>query len=219
MIRGVAFDLDHTLIDRDAGFRAFIEAECRGFPEHTLDRARVAELDRGGYGPKVPLLDYLARNLGWTEFDFASRHARFSAGVVAAVEPDPALEALLTRISTRYALAVISNGSSRMQRGKLEKLGIMHVFSPVLISEEVGAKKPDCTIFARLLEAWPIDAQSIVFVGDHPQLDVVGARDAGLRSLWLSNGRPWPLKDAPPPATIGQLSELEAALRALEETA
>lgn len=216
MIRGIAFDLDDTLTQRSAAFSAFLEAECRAFPEHTLERAQVVDLDRGGYGPKEPLLDYLARSLGWRERDFASRHARFRAGVVAALEPDPALQALLARLHARYPLALISNGTSRMQRAKLEKLELSHFFSPVLISEEVGTKKPDRAIFARLLEAWPLAAQSIVFVGDHPTLDVLGARAAGLRPLWLAKGRPWPLEEAPPPA-IARLAELEAALASLDE--
>jgi len=54
-----------------------------------------------------------------------------------------------------------------------------------------------------------------VFVGDHPKLDVLGARDAGLSPLWLAKGRRWTLEEAPPPA-IDRLSELEAALAVLE---
>jgi FMN phosphatase YigB (HAD superfamily) len=216
MIRAIAFDLDDTLTQRGAAFRAFIEAECRAFPDHTLDRAQVAALDREGYGPKEPLLDYLARSLGWKEQDLESRRARFSDGVVAALEPDPSLEALLTRLGARYPLALISNGTSRMQRAKLEKLRLARFFSPVLISEEVGIKKPDRAIFARLLEAWPLAAQSILFIGDNPQLDVLGARNAGFCALWLAKGRPWPLEESPPPA-VDTLDELEAALALLDD--
>jgi putative hydrolase of the HAD superfamily len=216
MIRGIAFDLDDTLTQRGAAFRAFIEAECQAFPAHTLDGAQVAALDREGYGPKEPLLDYLARSLGWKESDLESRRARFSAGVVAAMEPDPRLEALLTRLAARYPLALISNGTSRMQRAKIERLRLSRFFSPLLISEEVGIKKPDRAIFEHLLRAWPLEPQSILFIGDNPQLDVVGPRDAGLRALWLAKGRLWPLADAPP-QSIDTLYDLEGALASFED--
>ncbi|MGH8637861.1 MAG: GNAT family N-acetyltransferase, partial [Burkholderiales bacterium] len=51
----------------------------------------------------------------------------------------------------------------------------------VVISGEVGLRKPDPAIFALTMRALRIDPAAAVHVGDDPVLDVVGARNAGLR--------------------------------------
>lgn len=214
MLHGIAFDLDETLSPRDLAFARWLEAESHAASAHTLDRTRVAELDAGGRGPKEPLLAYLGQAFGWPEPDHEGRHARFVRGIAAVLTPDPGVQQLLSRLRARYPLALISNGRSRMQRAKLEKLGLHQFFDPILISEEVGMRKPDPAIFRRVAELWGCSAAEILYVGDHAQADVEGARSAGLRAVWVSAEVHWPFASAAP-LRIPSVLELETVLQAV----
>jgi HAD superfamily hydrolase (TIGR01549 family) len=94
----------------------------------------------------------------------------------------PALEVL--RASHR--LALISNGLRRDQRLKLDRLGLNDYFDVCVISEEIGVTKPDPRIFAHALEALGVDAGAALHAGDNPHHDVAGARDHGMRAVWVN---------------------------------
>jgi len=67
-------------------------------------------------------------------------------------------------------------------------MGLAERFACVVISGECGCSKPEPAIFlraCRLLDAEPRDA---VYVGDQYEVDVVGARAAGLAGVWLDRG-------------------------------
>ena len=57
-------------------------------------------------------------------------------------------------------------------------------FDVVLISEAEGVRKPDRAIFARALERCGVAPADAIFVGDHPEVDVAGARAAGMVPVW-----------------------------------
>ena len=71
-----------------------------------------------------------------------------------------------------------------MQSRKLECLELSPMFDAILISDAEGIVKPDCRIFHRALERLEASPAHAVFVGDHPEVDVAGARAAGLRAIW-----------------------------------
>ena len=81
-------------------------------------------------------------------------------------------------------LGVITNGSLRMQSGKLQCLALTPMFDTILISDAEGISKPDPRIFHRALERLDISPARSVFVGDHPEVDVAGARAAGMQAIW-----------------------------------
>jgi putative hydrolase of the HAD superfamily len=92
----------------------------------------------------------------------------------------PALDSLADR-----PLGVLSNGSRDQQRAKLERTGILARFSVVVISEEVGAGKPDRAIFRAACERAGLPPEECVYVGDRPGADARAACAAGLRGIWL----------------------------------
>jgi FMN phosphatase YigB (HAD superfamily) len=55
---------------------------------------------------------------------------------------------------------------------------IGHYFETILILESEGIRKPDATIFNRALSRLSVRAGEAMFVGDHPIVDVQGAKDA-----------------------------------------
>ena len=81
-------------------------------------------------------------------------------------------------------IGVITNGGTERQRRKLAALGLEDAFDAVLISEVEGVRKPSAEIFRRALERCSVEPEESVFVGDHPDTDIEGARNAGLLPIW-----------------------------------
>jgi putative hydrolase of the HAD superfamily len=179
-LRGILFDLDGTLFAREAAFWSWLLEEAAG---RSLDWAQIAELDARGHGPKEPLLAQLALALDWPERALGARLQRLRRGILRHARPDHQLSALLSRLSRRYRLGVVTNGSTQSQRGKLRGLGIEHHFDPIVVSEEVGHHKPEFAIFRLALRHWDLPHAQVLFVGDDALKDIGGARAAGMQTL------------------------------------
>ena len=57
----------------------------------------------------------------------------------------------------------------------------------VVISEEVGVKKPDPSIFVHCLELLSVEASCAAYVGDNPANDIEPANKLGMISIWVEN--------------------------------
>ena len=89
-------------------------------------------------------------------------------------------------------------------------------FDLVVDSETARCYKPDPPIFRRACQALPVPASEAVMVEDTPQTDVQGARQAGLRAVWLNRDhRDWPGNLTRPDAVIDDLGQLLRCLRRL----
>lgn len=137
------------------------------------------------------------RQRGWLYFNLVLHHAGIEqdAGTDAAlaelreyhrldnlwehVEPDvaPALAALKER---GLRLVVVSNANGRLKH-LFDRVDLTKWFDHVLDSHEWGVEKPDPRLFHLALEQSRADAARTVHVGDLYHVDVVGARQAGLR--------------------------------------
>jgi FMN hydrolase / 5-amino-6-(5-phospho-D-ribitylamino)uracil phosphatase len=101
----------------------------------------------------------------------------------------PALE----RIAAKLPIASISNGNA-----DLEVIGLHHLFHARINAAGTGVAKPDPKIFFAAAEALGLPPETLLHVGDDPLLDVVGAREAGLRTVWLNRtGEKWSHGPAP----------------------
>ena len=117
-------------------------------------------------------------------------------------ESRPALEAL----SERFTLIAVTNGNAN-----LEMIGIEDFFDGHVNAAMAGAAKPARPIFDAAVEAGGASRAETVHVGDHPLYDVHGAREAGLRTVWVNrNGAAWPTEYATPDAEVHNVGELVA---------
>jgi putative hydrolase of the HAD superfamily len=82
-------------------------------------------------------------------------------------------------------LGIISNGNAAQQRAKLQQTGIIDHFEIVLVSEECGYAKPDAETFLQACRLLGNSPDDVTYVGDHYEVDAVGARRAGLNGIWL----------------------------------
>ena len=95
------------------------------------------------------------------------------------VVPAGALGALDALRSAGLRLALASN-ADRVLRGKLYELGIAARLDHLGISGEMGVEKPDPRFFAGILAAINVPPDRALHVGDVYEIDVVGARAAGV---------------------------------------
>lgn len=110
-------------------------------------------------------------------------------------------------------VGLLSNGFPEQQRRKLRYFGWEKRFAAVVLSADAGAMKPDKAIFdfARM-KAGIDDAETLLYVGDNFETDVVGAANAGWQVVWVNHAR----QDAPENSaclTVDSLAELLAHLR------
>jgi putative hydrolase of the HAD superfamily len=90
---------------------------------------------------------------------------------------------------------------------------VHHFFDAILISEVEQVRKPHPAIFERALQRLRTTAEEAVYVGDHPEADVSGAKGAGLKAIWKRNPY-WPAPEAVD-AVIEELDELPAVIKRL----
>jgi putative hydrolase of the HAD superfamily len=140
-------------------------------------------------------------------------------------ETFPDAPAAVADLARDYKLALVTNGPSDLQRGKLFAAGLEEFFPVIVVSAEVGIWKPDPRIFDRALGPLGVKPAEAAMVGDMVTRDVGAAQAAGLRGIWLDRAADGGIAaadrradssgDTRPDATIKTLAELRAAIAAL----
>jgi FMN phosphatase YigB (HAD superfamily) len=122
---------------------------------------------------------------------------------------------LLRDLSGRARLAVVSNFDyTPTALDILERAGVADLFQAVVVSDEVGWRKPHPEIFARALSHLGVEPTEALFVGDRADIDVVGAQRMGMPSVWINReAQPLPAGIAPPDYEVRDLAELSRIVR------
>ena len=190
-IEAVVFDLDGTLLDRRRSFERFVRDQWERFADslQAADQEQyvqtLIELDRDGYAPRKSLFTDVIMRFNLPSGLAGTLRDDYRAGFPSAcVLFSDAVQTLSRLRTSGLKLGLITNGSTRMQGRKLECLALSAMFDTILISEAEGISKPDRQIFHRALARLSTNAAQAVFVGDHPEVDVAGARAAGMQAIW-----------------------------------
>jgi putative hydrolase of the HAD superfamily len=213
MIRALLFDLDRTLVDRDASAARFFAGQA----ERCVDAERGAEfvarllrLDDNGYGNKRAMYQTAVAEFGLAPGLATVLEAEFRSDFGAAMRPFADTLEVLGRLHARgWPMGIVTNGTVRVQTSKLEATGIGAFMRTIVISEAEGIKKPDGEIFRRALERLGAAAEETAFVGDNLAVDVEGARAAGMAPVWFAAHDP---EAAFSGVKVRSLSELETWL-------
>ncbi|TMW70104.1 HAD family hydrolase [Alteribacter natronophilus] len=214
--RAVLFDLDGTLLNREASVDLFLADQYRRYSEtfakvpFPVYRKRFKDLEKRGYVWKDRVYEQLIeeyRFKGVTAGELLEDYVtRFPKHCV----PFPGLEAMLETLAPSFALGIVSNGRTDFQRANIESLGITGFFNSILISEEEGLSKPDKAIFERACERLGTEPEQCLFIGDHPENDVAAAERAGMKGVWIRDAY-WQGTDAG--WTIDGLEEVPGAVQ------
>lgn len=133
-------------------------------------------------------------DLGWSVAPDDARvaaavDAYFSAFLEHAVLLPGTHEALST-LKRHYRLGLLSNFThGPAVRAILTRLGLMPLLDVVLISGEIGYRKPHQRVFRELERQFGLPRAQIAFVGDDLEADIQGAQAAGLRPIWTTCAR------------------------------
>ena len=127
----------------------------------------------------------------------------------------PGARELLTDISATHAVALLTNGAPDLQREKIAASGLESFFQAIAVSGEHGIGKPKPEIFHRLLSELGVEPGEAVMVGNSLERDIAGARNAGIRSIWIRVPGSEERAEVNPDHVITALSEIPAILREL----
>jgi putative hydrolase of the HAD superfamily len=89
----------------------------------------------------------------------------------------------------RFRRAMISNFDyAPTLYEALDRFGIRSAFEAIVVSVEVGWRKPHGVIFEKTFQTMGIEARDALFIGDQLYLDVLGSRQCGMDVAWLDSG-------------------------------
>jgi putative hydrolase of the HAD superfamily len=127
------------------------------------------------------------------------------------------LLAMLIRSGCKTALA--SNTESLLTRFDLRQCGLDSYFDAILLSSDVGMKKPDPRLFRLILGRLEVGKELAVFIGDNLEEDIFGAQKAGMRSLFVNPHGPafGAQKLVTSPQVIGVFPSLSSIEQGLHE--
>lgn len=223
-IRGVCFDLDNTFWDVmpviERAEQAMYDFLASKYPRVTA--AMTVEMLRKARQETAQAYPRMAHDFTFLRRQTLADHAR-EFGYAEAMA-DEAFEAFiqarnevvlyddvvpgLDRLKQHFRLFTASNGNADLRR-----IGLAHYFERSLGAREVGALKPDPLLFHKVIEGTGLEPQQVVYVGDDPALDVVGARAAGMLPVWINRvGAQWSSQHGPMVHTVRTLHELGALL-------
>ena len=99
----------------------------------------------------------------------------------------------IKKLKNEYKLGLLSNfDDAQTARRVLKEKKLGHLFSSIIISDEVGIRKPGPDIFSVALNSLEIEARETLFVGDSWEEDIVGAAKFGMDSVWINPNRTSP---------------------------
>jgi putative hydrolase of the HAD superfamily len=186
-------DLDNTLVDRASAFRSWAVDFVASHGSGDVDEVEwLVAADRDGYEPREPLAEAVRERFGLKNADVEPLAADLRRGMVDRLELDPAVPRALT--SARKAgwdPVVVTNGTAEQQERKLRHTGLDEHVIGWVVSEAIGAKKPDAAIFEAAARCAGSSLQDAWMIGDAARADIAGAHRLGLRSVWLHRGRTW----------------------------
>lgn len=110
----------------------------------------------------------------------------------------------LDRLAAHAPLAALTNGNA-----DLAQIGLQQRFAFSLGAREHGSGKPDPGIFHAACARLGFAPSDVLHVGDDPELDIVGAARAGLRTCWINRrAQRWEHPDVSPDVSIEHLGAL-----------
>lgn len=193
-IRAVLFDLDDTLYNRRTAFRRWalqfitLDLHISSVAQREAVCAWIEGLDANGYGSKYEMMRAVCARYPQVSGTVDEFYDAFVEQIVLETEAN---EVLTSLESHEIPFGIITNGSRRQYR-KVARLGLDERTDCIFVSETFGQKKPHVTIFLAAAEKLGVPPAEILFVGDHPRNDIIGARAAGMQTAWLHRDQPWP---------------------------
>lgn len=192
------FDIDNTLMDFTAGEKTALfqtmdelgvmisEADYLKYLE--INKAAWARFEAGELDSKAVQrvrFENFAAHLGRHPAEGMGMNARYVENLGQQAVLLPGVMELLTQLSSRYKLAVATNGLTLVQRARLQKSGFLPLLSGVFISQEMGVQKPDQSYYESIFRSFGDPArEKYLMIGDSLSADIAGGVNAGIDTCW-----------------------------------
>jgi len=194
-VAGVTVDLDDTLFPQSewlAGAWAAVAAEGGrlGLDAVALHRALVAVAGEGSDRGRI-IDRALGAVDGGRQEHVPSLVAAFAGHRAGRLDPYPGAADALARLAGAVPVVCVTDGMPAVQRSKLVALGLDHLLSGVVVSDELGGRhlrKPHPAPFEHAVGLLGVPRHTVVHVGDRPGKDVAGARAAGIGCVRVTTG-------------------------------
>ncbi|WP_343839039.1 HAD family hydrolase [Salinibacillus aidingensis] len=191
MIKAVVFDLDGTLLNRDASVKFFIEKQYQRLnkwlnhiPKDNYI-TRFTELDDRGQVWKDKVYQQLVDEFDITGLTWEDLLQDYINQFKKSCVPFSNLISTLDKLTnSNIILGMITNGKGQFQLDNIKALGIEKYFHTILISGWEGMKKPEPQIFFKALEKLNVSPAESIYVGDHPDKDIKAAQNVGMKAVW-----------------------------------
>lgn len=140
--------------------------------------------------------------------------AEHTRQLILAMEFPDSHRTLLDRLRPRYRLGIISNfDHAPTVEMALTHHDIRDRFDAVVVSADIGWRKPRAEIFLEAFRRMGVGPEEAIFVGDTPEVDVLGAQRVGMDVIWLDDGtKALPPGGTPPTHTVANFVAVERLL-------
>lgn len=225
MIRNVLFDLDDTLFDFHKAEKIALTKTLVHFgidpTEETLalystinaahwKRLELGEISREEV--KVGRYRELFKTIG-VECDPVKATAYYESMLTIGHYFMPGAPELLEELYRKYRLYIVSNGTAKVQEGRIGSSGIAKYMDGIFISQILGANKPDKQFFDICFAEIPdFSLSETVIIGDSLSSDIKGGINAGITTVWFNPKGIENDNDIKPDYTIKELSEVPGLL-------
>jgi HAD superfamily hydrolase (TIGR01549 family) len=198
------FDLDDTLVDRSAAFRAWVEEFVTA---HGLDDTAAQFLlaaHARHTGPMNGFFVTVCRTFTLPSTpDQLWQQYRRRMSELATCRPEDT-DALRRLRAAGWRIGIVTNGMPDNQLGKIRNTGLDRLVDAWAISGEVGIRKPDPGIFHLAAERCGSHTTDGWMTGDSLTLDIAGGHAARMRTIWIQPHQPAPspVQGPAPDATV-----------------
>lgn len=201
------FDVDGTLLDFSAAEKEAIlgTLEQYGLPSNEETAALFSQINASLWAAleqgqikkdklTVQRFTQLLQQLD-AKGDAVHMNNDFMTRLSAGAMPYPGAAELLEELAEFATLAVVSNGTQRVQMSRLEKSGLLAYFDDIFVSEKLGVTKPSPKFFYLALKHLGVKNRSrVLVIGDSLTADIKGGINAKLDTCWCN----WGNEEAPP---------------------
>lgn len=215
--KAVIFDLDDTLVDRNTAinnlFYIILEKYYKNVDtvkeDEMLNKFKLYDKDNYGDGNKVKVLKPFFKDFpAETNMPEELMIGFWSENLPKCFTPNKYILNLLDEINKKMKLAIITNGITQRQKEKIRNSGLNNCIETILISEEVGYRKPDKIIFDIAVDILDVRAEEVLFTGDNLELDIRGSQNAGMIAVWFNPLRENNKTDIQPDYEIDSLESI-----------
>ena len=101
----------------------------------------------------------------------------------------PGVADTIWHLQQKYHLAILSDAQTAYAIPELNAVGLCGHFHPIIISGQLGYRKPDERLFTAALTAMKMESSEVLFVGNDMYRDVYGAQKLGIKTVFFKSNQ------------------------------